>query len=374
MTIRASVRTVRYLQARAVHSRAAYSGELRHKVLAGGVSECNGDAQQAVEGRREAPAPVPTPDELVEVAVQVRPAPAVERAHQPPLHIRDGPVDPLQDHVCRHLADDVRVMSVVRQPLVRGIAVRPHHRSRGDVPVDEAMQRRLGVVGDLLHPDTPRLAVRRQFDRAHDGDFPNRAAALAPGGRLPLGPERDGRLVDLHRSRQLAAGRIDHGAAEFRQHQPGRVPAPEAELRLGLLGRHPVRVAGHHVRQLEPLPQPDLGAVHDRPGGHRGLPGAPGALPGETLTRQLPALHRTAFRASETVRPPGRDQVARASGIVRELPVELGPRHRLVLLPTAPHEREHKVTAPLFNGNPAVPTRNGLYGLGLPEPTAGAIL
>lgn len=71
-------------------------------------------------------------------------------------------------------------------------------------------------------------------------------------------------LVDLNNSLQEGTVGIDHRPTQLVQQQPGGLVGPDAELRLSLLGRDAVGVAGHQVDGLEPGPQRQLAPVHDR--------------------------------------------------------------------------------------------------------------
>src|SRR6266511_2200122 len=76
----------------------------------------------------------------------------------------------------------------------------------------------------------------------------------------------------------------------------------------------------------EPGRQRQLRCMHHRAGGHRGLLAAKGALPGEGLGRQFPALVVAAVRAAEPVGPAGFGQIRRARLLVREAALELDER------------------------------------------------
>ena len=221
---------------------------------------------------------------------------------------------------------------------------------RGDA-VDEAVQAGGGEVLDRHEADASRGAAGRQLDRAGDEHLAPGAASLASpaaGGRTGLGAQRDLGFVDLDEILQKAAIGRHHGAAKPLQQEPCGLVAAEAELGLQLQGGNAVGVARHDMGGHEPGLQREMAAVHDRAGGHRGLPPAGRTFPRGAVPLQFPALHAAAARTDEALRPAPLRQMPRAGVLVGEPPLEGGARHRAVVLPTARHAgtlREH--TAPV---------------------------
>ena len=183
---------------------------------------------------------VPAKHELVQVVLEVRLADAVQRADEPAFQIGDGPVDPLQQDVRRHFAHDLWPMVIplrlVVQAEVRRVAVREHDGPGGDIRLDECMQRLPAVVADGRQADPPRLAILAEFNGADDGQFAHQAASLAACDRVVDGAVGHGGLIHLDPPGQLAALRVDHGAPELLEHQPGGVVTAQAEGPVGLLG------------------------------------------------------------------------------------------------------------------------------------------
>ena len=100
---------------------------------------------------------------------------------------------------------------------------------------------------------------------------------------------------------QWFAGGVDHGSAQFVEHQPRRFIAAEPELALQPHRRNPPRVRRHQIRRPEPLGQRQLGVVEDGPRGQRDLVSAGvfggelalklGQTLGESWAGHTPTLH-----------------------------------------------------------------------------------
>ncbi len=82
-------------------------------------------------------------------------------------------------------------------------------------------------------------------------------------------------------------------------------------------------MGGHQIGRPEPSGQRQLGVVHDRAGGHRGLLAAAGAFPGPRLGLQLPRFALAASRADKAVRPARREEVGDTGRLIREAALEL---------------------------------------------------
>ena len=154
---------------------------------------------------------------------------------------------------------------------------------------------------DHLEPGAPGLAAV-DFDRAGDQHLADPAAAGGHDDRVVLGAERDDRLVGLDQAAERLALRVDHGAAQLGAQHPGGSVRAEAELALQLQRRDAVGVRRHQKRRPEPNRQRQLAGMHDRAGGHRGLPTAIGAFIGEGFGLQQPS---TALAATGQTNPSG---------------------------------------------------------------------
>ena len=107
---------------------------------------------------------------------------------------------------------------------------------------------------------------------------------------------RNGRLalVDFHQARQRVALGVDHAGAQLVGEQPSAAVRADTELFLELQGRDAVGVGRHQVGGPEPDGERQLAGVQDRPGRHRGLPAAAGALEGVCFSAQRPSLFMAA--------------------------------------------------------------------------------
>lgn len=314
---------------------ARISGAVFDDVAIGGRSEADADPEEAVEcGPEMAPA-VPPEDELVEVALVVLAAEAVEYALRPFLQVREYPMDPVEQLVCLPPGDDPGLVGVVREILVADQPIGDdvgigRHRS-----VDKAVQRRPGPVRDRLQTDAARISVFGELDCPYDLDFwRNVALARLTLDQIHALPEGHLGLVDLHDILEQPALGVGHRSTELVQQEPGGLVAAEADLRLQLDRRDAVRVAGNDVGRHEPGAQGKVAAVHQRARRHRCLAAAFAALPGGATALQRPSPAAAAFGAHEAIRPAALRKIARARLLVREARVELLARHRPVVGPS----------------------------------------
>ena len=80
-----------------------------------GGSEARADAEQGVEGRCGVAAAVPAEHELVEIAVQMGAAQAMEGSERPALQVREHTMDPDQHEMGGRCTDDLGLVVVVGQ-------------------------------------------------------------------------------------------------------------------------------------------------------------------------------------------------------------------------------------------------------------------
>ena len=150
--------------------------------------------------------------------------------------------------------------------------------------------------------------------------------------------------------------------------QPSAAVRADTELFLELQGRDAVGVGRHQVGGPEPDGERQLAGVQDRPGRHRGLPAAAGALEGVCFSAQRPSLFMAARGTDEAVRPAHFDQPGGAGVIVREHVLEgeeaVGDLFHVVA-PSAETYREHSIRSPALT---STSTSGGK--LSRPEPCA----
>ena len=177
------------------------------------------------------------------------------------------------------------------------------------------------------------------LDGADDQHLALMAAPAAAAERVVLAAAGDRGFVDLDQPSEWATAGRDHAAAQLGAQQPRGLVGAQRELALQLQGRDAVRMGRHQIGRPEPRSQRQLGVVHDRVGGHRGLPAAAGAFPGPRLGLQFPPLAVAAAGADEAHGPARRKQVFDAGSFIGEALLELDqgagklghPRH---LIPT----------------------------------------
>ena len=236
-------------------------------------------------------------------------------------------MDPGQRDMRRHRAERDRVVPDTGNVLVGGPVVGHQPGLRSDGAEHESMELLLAKALDHLEPGPPRPAIV-DFDRAGDQHLADPAAAGGQDDRVVLGAERDDRLIGLDQAAERGARRVDHGAAQLGAQHPGGAVRAQAELVLQLQRRNAVGVRRHQKRGPEPHRQRQLAGVHDRAGGHRGLPSAAGALIGEGLGLQQPGAAFAATRADKPLWPTTLEKVLRTRAFGRKAPLKLKQRSR----------------------------------------------
>ena len=112
-----------------------------------------GDAEQAVEGDARVPPPVPAEHEFVEITVEMRLAQSVIDTGAPSLQVGEHSVNPGQQHVGCHGADDFGLVRMLLQALVSRPTIADDLRPTPDATPDEPGQRLGGTVFDPRQPD-----------------------------------------------------------------------------------------------------------------------------------------------------------------------------------------------------------------------------
>ena len=223
-----------------------------------------------------------------------------------------------------HLADDMGIVADAGSAGIGGPSVGLGGSADREIVGDEGMQALGRVVGHLGEPDAAGSGTAvLDLDGADDQHFALRAAAAAAGERIVLAAAGDFGFVDLDQAGERAAVGCDHTAAQLGAHQPRRLVRAEAELALQLQGGDAVGMGRHQIGRPEPSRQRQFGVLHDRAGGHRGLPATDGALPGPCLGLQFPRLGLAAAGADKTLRPARCEEVLRASRFIGEATLEL---------------------------------------------------
>src|ERR1035437_5675998 len=97
--------------------------------------------------------------EFVEICIEVLAAQTMICAEAPSLHQRKSPMNPRQDNVGRHLADDAWIVPIARQARIGSVAIGEQRGSALHVGLHESFDRRCGIVGDHGEADTARTCI-----------------------------------------------------------------------------------------------------------------------------------------------------------------------------------------------------------------------
>ena len=285
------------------------------------------ETEQGLKGGHGLSPAIVTKDELIQVDGKLGAADAVAGADQPLLKVADGAVGQ------RHDRWDASTQ-VTAQGLRPGDVAKPGRGKSGEglqtIRIDgrarcHALCEKPGEggrpeVGHDPHADTARAAAPPFDGHQHECGPP--AFQLAAPAQPWLWATNPG-VVDLDLAMQRLAGGVDHGSAQFVEHQPRRFIAAEPELALQPHRRNPPRVRRHQIRRPEPLGQRQLGVVEDGPRGQRDLVPAARALPPALVDEHIRVPAPTA-RTHESVRPPARSQILSAGVFGGELALKLG--------------------------------------------------
>ena len=208
-------------------------------------------------------------------------------AERPGLGVGEGAVDPGQNDMGGHGADDMglggRGGAGVGRP-----AVGFDRRARGELaatkPCSEAAEKSW-------------IAARRRRPGASFSTSTAPATNILPWGERPP-PPQTGSVWSAtgSRSRRPRQGqRAARGPARPRRGAAWRTAATRtcrnrAELLLQLQRRNPIRMGGHEIGGPEPCDQRQLRTMHDCAGRGRDLLAAGGAFEGEGLSAMRPPL------------------------------------------------------------------------------------
>ena len=286
-----------------------------------------GDAEQRTEGGMPGTTAVEAEDELVEIGLQVAAAQAVIDAQGPDFKVGEDAVRPGEDDMGGHVADDMGIVIDAGRAGISRPSVGLGGGARGEIGFEESMQAGGRVIGHLGEPNAAGAgAAILDLDRAGDEDFALMAASATAGERVVLAAADDFGLVNLDQASEHAAVGRHHAAAQLCRHQPSRFVRAQSKLALQLQCRNAVGMGRHQIGRPEPRGQRQLGVVHDRAGGHRGLLAAAGAFPSPCLGLQLPRFVPAASRADKALRPARRDKVSDAGRLIREAALKLDQR------------------------------------------------
>ena len=134
---------------------------LVHEVAISSVRKAHCDVDQHVKRRSHVASPVLAKDEFIEVAPQVRLAHAVIGPERPSFEIGEDAMDPRQQDVRRHRADDFSAMEEAGEAAVAGKAIAQERRAGRDGARDEATDAGGGEIGERRESDTSWQSVGR---------------------------------------------------------------------------------------------------------------------------------------------------------------------------------------------------------------------
>jgi len=263
-------------------------------------------------------------DEFIEVGLEVLAAQPVIDAQGPDLEVGEDPVNPGQDDMGGHRADDMGIVGDAGGAGISGPTIGLGGGAGRDVGGEEGVEAGGRVIGGLAEANAPGAkAAVFNLDGANDQHLALMAAPATVGDRIVFAAACDFGFIDLDEASQEAAARGDHAAAQLGADQPRRLVGAESELALQLQRRDAVGVGGHQISGPEPSGQRQPGVMHDGSGGNRGLATAVGALISPGLGCQPPGFATAASRADKPVRPARRSKVLRAGGLIAEALLEL---------------------------------------------------
>jgi len=240
----------------------------QHLVGDGLDGDC--DAEQGAESGLGRTTAVEAENELVEVGLEMGFSQSVIDTQCPGLEVGEDPMDPGQDDMSSHVADHMRLVSEARGARVAGPTIGFDGSAGGDAGLEEGVQAGgRGVVDRRQTNAAGALAL--DFDRGGHLQFALATASAAASRRVVPGPPGDLRLVHFDQAGQRIALGIKHGPAQLGSQQPGALVGAQAQLPPQLARRHAVGVRRHQIGRPEPYRQRQLGGVHRRAGGYRGL-------------------------------------------------------------------------------------------------------
>lgn len=128
------------------------------------MRQSGGDRDQRVERRLHVAPPVPAVDEFVEVVAQVWLTDAVRGSERPSLKIGEDAVDPGEDNVRGHFADDFRLVIVSLEAAVGGKTVAQQGRAKLDRAGDEGSNACRSEVRQRREADAALLELVEQIE------------------------------------------------------------------------------------------------------------------------------------------------------------------------------------------------------------------
>src|SRR6201993_2555219 len=173
----------------------------------------DGDAEQGAEcGMPGAPA-VEAEDELIEVGLEVLAAQPVIDAQGPDLEVGEDPVNPGQDDMGGHRADDMGIVGDAGGAGISGPTLRLGGGAGSDVDGEEGVEAGGRGIGDLAEANAPGAkAAVFDLDGADNQYLALMAAPATARDRIVFAAASDLGFIHLDKAGQRAAARGEHTA------------------------------------------------------------------------------------------------------------------------------------------------------------------
>src|SRR6202048_5031556 len=180
-------------------------------------------------------------EKFIEIRLEVLAAQPVVNAQGPDLEVGEDPVNPGQDDMGGHLADDMGIVGDVGGAGISGPTIRLGGGAGGDIGGGESAQAGSRVIRDLAEADAAgtKPAVL-DLDGADDQHFALMAAPATARDRIVFAAARDLCFIHLDEAGQGAAAGGEHAAAQLGAEEPRRLVGAESELTLQLQRRDAV--------------------------------------------------------------------------------------------------------------------------------------
>jgi hypothetical protein len=279
-------------------------------------------AKQRLEGSPWLPTAVGPEDELIEIDLELSAADSVVSAHKPILEVADHPVGERDDGLGALSQPEpgwLRPWDVLvacrGEPLEALEAVGVDRGPRRDVSGHEVTHRCPGEVRNDLHPDAARCTPPSLDSHEHQRCLSSPQLTATPKSSLS---SANPRLIKLDLASEGLPGRVHHRSTELVKDHPCGLVAADPELALQEQGRETTLVRRHQVGGPEPRRERRLRVVENRPGRHRDLVTARGALPSTAASQGVGRLV-SAPGTGEALWPAARGQVVRARFFAGEL-------------------------------------------------------
>ena len=167
-----------------------------------------GDAEEGSECCMSGAPTVEAKDEFIEVGLEVLAAQPVVDAQGPDFEVGEDPVNPGQDDVGGHLADDMGIVSDTGGAGISGPTIRLGGGTGREVGGEEGVEAGGRVISDLAEADAAGTkAAVFDLDGADDQHFALMAAPATARDRIVFTAARDFGFINLDEAGQGAAAR-----------------------------------------------------------------------------------------------------------------------------------------------------------------------